>query len=87
MNYKLIDVTNIKTKKELYDAVETALDTPDYFGRNLDALHDILAGTDLTLIILGFESLKENMGSYADALAGMLIDTENESRKFRVIIR
>ena len=60
MNYKLIDVTNIKTRKELYDAVETALDTPDYFGRNLDALHDILAGTDLTLIILGFESLKEN---------------------------
>jgi RNAse (barnase) inhibitor barstar len=35
----------VATKKELFDVLVTALPLPDYFGRNWDALSDVL--TDL----------------------------------------
>ena len=86
-NYKMVDLTGIKTKAELFDRIEDGLDLPVYFGKNLDALHDMLAYSDMTLIIIGFADAKEALGDYAEALAGMLIDTEAESKNFRVIIR
>ena len=86
-NYKLVDLTGIKTKEELFDRIEDGLDLPVYFGKNLDALHDMLAYSDMTLIVIGFADAKEALGDYAEAMAGMLIDTEAESRNFKVIIR
>ena len=86
-NYKMVDLTGIKDRAELFDRIEDGLDLPVYFGKNLDALHDMLAYSDITLIIIGFADAKEALGSYAEALAGMLIDTEAESKNFKVIIR
>ena len=41
-----IDGTSIRTKAEFMTAVADALSFPDWFGNNLDALHDCL--TDLS---------------------------------------
>ncbi|MBP3378994.1 MAG: barstar family protein [Clostridia bacterium] len=87
MNYKLIDLSAVTTKEELFDTIEDGLDLPVYFGKNLDALHDMLAHSDMVLEIHGFDEMKEKLGGYADALAGMLRDTEEESKSFKVIIR
>ena len=37
-----MDGTRIRGKDDFYDAVAAALSFPDWFGRNLDALHDCL---------------------------------------------
>lgn len=37
-----IDGSGIRSKGEFYAAVAAALSFPDWFGRNLDALHDCL---------------------------------------------
>ena len=37
-----IDVTNIKTVKALHIYLAYMLEFPAYYGRNLDALHDLL---------------------------------------------
>ena len=42
MNYE-IDLKNAKTRADLYDLLEQELPLPDYFGRNLDALYDVLS--------------------------------------------
>ncbi|MBE6626667.1 MAG: hypothetical protein E7628_05765 [Ruminococcaceae bacterium] len=87
MNYRLIDLSSVSTKEELFDKIEDGLDLPVYFGKNLDALHDMLSHSDMVLEIVGMEELKEKLGGYADALCGMLRDTEEESKNFKVIIR
>ena len=87
MNYKLIDLSSVTTKEELFDKIEDGLDLPVYFGRNLDALHDMLSHSDMVLEICGIDELKEALGGYADALCEMLSDTAEESKSFKVIIR
>ncbi len=87
MNYKLIDLSAVTTKEELFDRIEDGLDLPVYFGKNLDALHDMLSHSDMVLEICGFDEMKEKLGGYADALCEMLRDTQEESKQFRVIIR
>ncbi len=42
MNYE-IDLKNAKTRADLYDLLEQELPLPDDFGRNRDALYDVLS--------------------------------------------
>ena len=42
MRYVILNGAAVKSRGELYDALERYMDLPDYFGRNLDALHDVL---------------------------------------------
>jgi RNAse (barnase) inhibitor barstar len=38
-----IDGTRIRSRADFYDEVAAALSFPEWFGRNLDALHDSLS--------------------------------------------
>lgn len=87
MNYKLIDLSGVTSREELFDKIEDGLDLPVYFGKNLDALHDMLSHSDIVLEICGIDELRGSLGGYADALCEMLRDTEAESKTFKVIIR
>ncbi len=37
-----IDLRNVNSPEQLHDVLEEALPLPEYYGRNLDALYDIL---------------------------------------------
>lgn len=87
MNYKLIDLSGVNDKETLFDRIEDGLDLPVYFGKNLDALHDMLSHSDMILELCGIDELRKNLGDYTDALCEMLRDTEAESKTFKVIIR
>jgi RNAse (barnase) inhibitor barstar len=39
---RVVDGRTIRTKAAMLDALAQALDFPDYFGRNLDALNDLV---------------------------------------------
>lgn len=60
----ILDSTQINTKTDLYDQLNSFLHFPDYFGYNLDALHDILTEIDepITLEIINSPCLKETLG-------------------------
>lgn len=87
MNTVRIDLDGIKTKAEFYDLIEEKLSTPDYFGRNLDALHDILSGMSVTLEVSSLGSLGKNLGGYAAIFRDMLLQTAQESAGFSVVIK
>ena len=87
MEYKFIDLSGVSSREELFDRIEDGLDLPVYFGKNLDALHDMLSHSDIVLELCGIDELKEKLGGYAEALCEMLHDTEEESKTFKVIIR
>lgn len=78
-----IDGRHIQSMDDLYDQLRDALSLPDYFGRNLDALYDILS--DLSwieqqftfLIITHIHDLFGNNTDTRDALLQLLLDIEN----------
>ena len=42
----VLDFRNSDNKDDIHDMIESALEFPEYYGRNLDSLHDCL--TDIT---------------------------------------
>ena len=90
MRYVILNGSRITNRRELYDAVAAHLPVPEYFGRNLDALHevillDILPAGRLTLEILDYETMKSKMGGYAVGLKHMLEDAAREDSRLTVI--
>lgn len=83
----IINFKKVTDRESFYDLIEKKLGTPAYFGRNLDALHDVLTDGGFTLEVRSAEKLRESLGEYADKFIGMLNDCEMESGKFRVFIK
>ncbi len=62
---------------------------PEYYGKNLDALHDCLMeiGQDTRIIFLNSEAAKQNLGDYADGLFCVLEDSFAENRHLTISVR
>ena len=57
MKKKIIDLRGIKEKAELHELLKKKMRFPDYCGRNMDALYDLMTeprfGAELTLLVDG----------------------------------
>ncbi len=53
-----IDMTGVYTPDDLYDRMEGMVSFPEYFGRNLDALHDVLTDMRQECVFI-FEDTQE----------------------------
>ena len=52
-----LNAEKLTDRKEAHEYIARMLDFPEYYGKNLDALHDCLTDIpDLTLVILNPES-------------------------------
>ncbi|RJQ80499.1 barnase inhibitor [Pseudonocardiaceae bacterium YIM PH 21723] len=91
----VLDGQKVRTRQQFYAAIATALDFPEYFGKNLDALHDLLTdldwlpGGDHVLIWSGHKALRgAEPDSYA-ALCEVLSDAADyteHGRSFSVVL-
>ena len=72
----------IKSKHDFYSSLDGI--TPEYFGKNLDALHDVLTEISGTVRFVDYEKLRENLGSFADGVARVLDDSKRENHEFDV---
>ena len=74
--------------QEFYDEMARKLPFPDYFGRNLDALWDVLT-TDIEgpveLVWEDSAASKKSMGKAFDKVSALLRDVEKERKDFHVI--
>ena len=75
-----IDLYGAESRAEIHDRIRRGLLVPEYYGNNLDALHDVLAEcADGTKIV--FENSSEtapNMKGYVEALRWMCSETTEE---------
>jgi len=81
---------SIRSLDEFYGEIAKKLHFPDYFGRNLDALWDVLT-TDVKgpveLAWEGSEASKKSMGKDFEKVSALLKEVEKEREDFKVTFR
>lgn len=81
-----LDISNISTVRALHIYLAYRLDLPAHYGRNLDALHDVLGeeSEDMRLMLVG-EPASEEMAAYLPRLVRVLEDSDNAHVHFERI--
>ena len=76
-----LDGSLLKSKEELHNTIFYQLALPDYYGRNLDALWDVLStwSAPLCIEVTHTELLKRHLADYADSLLELLHDVQREN--------
>lgn len=64
-----------------HDYLQHCLGLPTYYGRNLDALHDVLStvGKPLSITLLHPDCLESHLGDYAGRLLEVFADAASEN--------
>lgn len=85
-DHVIVDLSGVTTKEEFHAELKEALELPDYYGGNLDALHDIL--TDIAasaseddpvcITFAGYKKAKRALGSYFYDFRNLIEDVEKE---------
>ena len=65
------------------------LDLPSYYGRNLDALYDVLTdiGADTEVILMDPAAVAEQLGKYGEALLGSLQEAAESNPHLTIILK
>ena len=84
-----LDVSNIQTKKALHIYLQYMLDLPAHYGRNLDALHDILAAesAEMRIVLAGAQHAQGELTAYMPGLLEVLEDAAQENGKIQVEVK
>lgn len=84
-----LDIRNIATRDALHIYLQYMLELPVYYGRNLDALNDLLSTeseeTEITLYVQGCTS--EEMLAYLPKLKRVMQDAAQENPRVRIVIK
>ena len=83
----ILDVSAIYDRNELHSSIRNALDLPEWYGMNLDALHDCLTdiSEETVVYIINYDLLAENIGEYADRFRRMFLMSQYENRMIKAI--
>lgn len=68
----IIDLKNVKDKEEAHKIIKEALNFPDYYGANLDALNDALSELEegSSIVIYVDEDMSEDLEKIISVFAG-----------------
>ena len=78
-----INLADVKTFDDFHNEVSSKLGFPEYYGRNLDAMHDCLTdiADEVEVVFTGVKecrAVSPEMSAYIDGLERMLNDTADE---------
>lgn len=85
MRICILDGERILDKDMLHDTLAGAMDFPDWYGRNLDALYDCLTDMpeEIEIRIRNENALTEHLGNYAAALKKVISAAAEENYRIR----
>ena len=81
MRFVTIDCSEIRSKADFHDAISRALSFPEWYGSNLDALHDCLTDIfeDTQIQFENWDALEEALGSYSAAIQWSITHAAGEN--------
>ena len=84
----IIDGKKMTSRRVLHSYLEETLGFPSYYGKNLDALWDLLStdSRELEILVINFQDLIENLGDYGENLLELLQDVCIENPKIKLEI-
>ena len=87
MQYVFLDGAVIKKPADLHAAFAAALDLPDYYGRNMDALHDCLTELEepVCVVAVHVPELREHLGRSANAFWRLMADLREDAEDVRFL--
>ncbi len=81
-----IDLTDIRDKESFHDRIQEALDCPVYYGRNLDALYDVLTDSDsMELDFVGYADFAQEMPGYSASFKDMCLEAVAENHDLTIL--
>jgi len=83
-----VDLTNIETPRAMHVYLAYVMGFPPYYGRNLDALHDMLTqiGEDTLLTIRRPAQLPPQMNRQFPGFSLVLHDAQEENEHLKVFV-
>lgn len=81
-----IDCSRIHSKEDLHQVFTEALSFPDWYGKNLDALHDCLTGLTGTIRLENWEEAEIRLGKYGAAAKKAIVSAGFENTKLDIIL-
>lgn len=87
MKHCVIDGKQIENREMLHQTLKEALDFPDWYGNNLDAMYDLLTDMqeEVTIELRDQEQLESHLGAYAKAFLRALEDAASEQKMIHII--
>ncbi|MCJ8010242.1 barstar family protein [Paenibacillus sp. KQZ6P-2] len=85
----ILDGRKMENRDQLHAVLKEALELPDYYGNNLDALWDCLTGwveMPLTIRWLHFQKSEEKLGEDSRLVLQLFQDAENELEGFYLLL-
>lgn len=76
-----LDCARFQSREILHDTLAELLDFPAYYGRNLNALFDLLTerGEQTELVLRNRSLLSDHLGGYGTAFLEVLFDAAREN--------
>ena len=83
----ILDGQKMLNRRAVHDHLAEQLHLPDYYGRNLDALYDLLTerNTPLRLVVQHRDVLLTWLGEYGTALCQTLEDADRATANLQVL--
>ncbi len=87
MREVMLNLTQIATRQALHDYLKEALMLPAYYGRNLDALYELLVSEShpLRVTVCYAISPAAEMAEYQERLLRVMDDARRENDRLQVI--
>ncbi len=84
----IIDCKDINSRYQLHERLAEKLGFPEWYGNNLDALHDCLTdiNEETEITFENYKILEENLGKYASLLSNVLRVSSGENPKLTFIM-
>lgn len=82
----ILDCTRVHSLSGLHAELAALLSFPDYYGANLDALHDCLTDMAVTLRVTHWDALEEAIGIPRCISFKRVLQAAAEESSFRFVI-
>ena len=87
MEKTILNGLTMLSRERAHNEIAHALALPDYYGRNLDALWDMVSTMEADVVLTDCDAMLAALGDYGRSLLATLQEASEQNPRFRLEIR